>query len=65
MSLGSHYTLKVKSIPEMPEIALEKLQREEDNHSEDGNAPSHLCRRWSTATDRTQMRSNTVGALQA
>ena len=32
-------------IPETPEVALEKMQREEDNHSEDGNTPSYLCGR--------------------
>ena len=40
-------------IPETPEITLEKMQREEDSHSEDGNTPSHLYGRWPTATDRT------------
>jgi hypothetical protein len=38
-------TERVKSsleIPETPEITLEKMQREEDSHSEDGNTPSHL-----------------------
>jgi hypothetical protein len=35
-------------IPEIPEVALEKMRREEDNHSEDGNTPSHLCGRWLT-----------------
>ena len=29
-------------IPETPEITLEKMQREENSHSEDGNTPSHL-----------------------
>ena len=29
-------------IPETLEITLEKMQREEDSHSEDGNTPSHL-----------------------
>jgi hypothetical protein len=29
-------------IPETPEITLEKMQREEDSHSEDGNTPSHF-----------------------
>jgi hypothetical protein len=32
-------------ILETPEVALEKMQREEDNHSEDGNTPSYLCGR--------------------
>ena len=32
-------------IPETPEVALEKMRREEDNHSEDGNTPSYLCGR--------------------
>ena len=40
-------------IPETPEITLEKMQRKEDSHSEDGNTPSHLYGRWPTATDRT------------
>jgi hypothetical protein len=40
-------------ILETPEITLEKMQREEDSHSEDGNTPSYLYRRWPTATDRT------------
>jgi len=40
-------------IPETLEITLEKMQREEDSHSEDGNTPSHLYGRWSTSTDRT------------
>jgi hypothetical protein len=26
-------------IPETPDVALEKIQSEEDSHSEDGNAP--------------------------
>ena len=39
-------------IPETPDVALEKIQREEDDHSEDGNTP-HIYGRWSTATDRT------------
>jgi hypothetical protein len=40
-------------IPETPEITLEKMQREEDSHSEDGNTPFHLYGRWPTATNRT------------
>jgi len=38
---------------ETPAVALEKMQREEDGHSDDGNTPSHLCGPRSTATDRT------------
>src|SRR5277367_6019446 len=44
-----------KNSPEIPEtltVALENV-RHEDDHSEDGNTPSHACGRWSTATDRT------------
>ena len=37
-------------IPETPTGALENMQREEDNDSDDGNTPSHLCSRSSTET---------------
>jgi hypothetical protein len=40
-------------IPETPIIALEKMRREEDDHSEDDNTPSYAYGRWSTATNRT------------
>jgi hypothetical protein len=39
--------------PEIPEtliIALEKMRREEDDHSEDGNTLSYAYGHWSTAT---------------
>jgi len=37
-------------IPETPTSALENMQREEDNNSDDGNTPSHLCSRSSIET---------------
>jgi hypothetical protein len=51
-------------IPETPEVALEKIRREKDSHSEDSNTPSHLYGRWSAATDRTKVRSTTVKVLK-
>jgi hypothetical protein len=33
-------------------VTLEKIQREENSYSEDGNTP-YACGCWSTATDRT------------
>jgi hypothetical protein len=48
-------TERVESSPEIPKtpaVALEKMRREEDSHSEDGNTPSHAYGRWSTETDR-------------
>jgi hypothetical protein len=40
-------------IPETPIIALKKMRREEGDHSEDGNTPSHAYGHWSTATNGT------------
>lgn len=40
-------------IPETPTVALEIMRRDRDDNSEDGNTPSHVYRRWSTATNRT------------
>ena len=51
-SLRTARTARVESsleILETPEITLEKMQRKEDSHSEDGSTPSHLYGRWSTA----------------
>jgi hypothetical protein len=39
-------------VPETPVITLEKM-RQEDDHINDSNIPSHLRGPWSTATDRT------------
>jgi hypothetical protein len=42
--------------PEVPEtltIALEKMRREEDDHSENGNTSFHAYGHWSTAANRT------------
>lgn len=49
-------------ISETPVIALGKMRHEKDDHSGDGNPPSHAYGRWSTAANRTWMRSITEGA---
>jgi hypothetical protein len=52
------------SPPETLVIALENISREQDDHSNDGNAPSHLRQFWSTETDRIQVRRITTGELK-
>jgi hypothetical protein len=42
-----------REIPETLIITLEKMRREEDDHSKDGNTPSHAYGHWSTATNKT------------
>jgi hypothetical protein len=51
-------TKQPENSPEIPETSIKRMWGEEDDHS-DGNTPSHACGRWSTATDRTQVRSIT------
>jgi hypothetical protein len=40
-------------IPEILAVVLERIRREKDDPSNDGNTPFHVCGCWSTATDRT------------
>jgi hypothetical protein len=39
-------------IPETPAVALEDVQREEDDHSHDGNILFHFVRPWLAETDK-------------